>query len=152
MTTTRLRGPVIDIAEATDTTERAFDDRLAQILWPWIDEDARPALDLCVTDASVVAKVALPGVAPETIDVRISGDLVTVHGSGTPGSEQDGGYVQHEISRGSIRRTFAVPVAVDADAATASFVGGLLTLTVPRREDGASTRGTVRRRSVSPAR
>ena len=59
MTTTRLRGPVIDIAEATDTTERAFDDRLAQILWPWIDEDARPALDLCVTDGSVVAKVAL---------------------------------------------------------------------------------------------
>ena len=152
MTMTRHRAAVTDVPSAPDTTERAFDDRLAQILWPWLDEEPRPALDLCVTDDAVIARVALPGVAPASIEVTITGDLVMIHGSCDQDAEgSDTGYVRREIRRGSVRRTFTVPVAITADAATASLVDGLLTVTMPRAEIARPTRVAVELRDEAPA-
>jgi HSP20 family protein len=48
---------------------------------------------------------------------------------------KEAGYVHKELSRGSFSRSFAVPTAVKAEAATASFHDGLLTLTLPKTEE-----------------
>jgi HSP20 family protein len=79
--------------------------------------------------------VALPGVAPEKVDVSIADDIVTIRGVYEEEHEhEDAGYVHRELTRGDFSRTFALPTSINVDAATAHFRGGLLTLTLPKAE------------------
>jgi HSP20 family protein len=96
-----------------------------------------PALDLYTTPEAVIAKVALPGVQPEAVEVTITEDLVTISGSFEAEKEEttETGYVHKELSKGAFSRSFSIPMAVKADAATAAFKDGLLTLTLPKTEE-----------------
>jgi HSP20 family protein len=99
------------------------------------DGPLAPALDLFTTPKTVVAKVALPGVKPENVDITVGDDLVTISGSVKEEKETtEAGYVHRELRHGSFRRSFWLPTAVKAGAATASFKDGLLTLTLPKAE------------------
>lgn len=100
------------------------------------DGPLAPALDLFTTTEAVVAKVALPGVKLEDVDITIGDDLVTISGSVKEENETTrGGYVHRELSHGSFSRSFWLSTAVKAEAATASFKDGLLTLTIPKTEE-----------------
>ena len=98
------------------------------------DGPLAPALDLYVTPKSVVARVALPGPKPDDVNVTIDGGLVTISGSVNEESGE-AGYVHKELTHGSFSRSFWLPAAVEADAASASFKDGLLTLTLPKTEE-----------------
>jgi HSP20 family protein len=137
MTLMRRPSPLTDVVTVRDAVDRLFDERFLRPIWQWDGErEAVPALDLFTTQEAVIAKVALPGVKPEDVDVTIADDLVTVHGSYEAQKETtEAGYLHKELSRGSFSRSFALPTAVKADAATASFKDGLLTLTLPKTEE-----------------
>lgn len=137
MTLMRRPSPLADVVTLRDAMDRFFDERFLRPIWPLSGErEAAPALDLYTTQEAVIAKVALPGVKPEDVDVEIADDMVTVRGSYQEEKETtEGGFIHKELSRGSFSRTFAVPTAVKADAATASFKDGLLTLTLPKTEE-----------------
>lgn len=98
------------------------------------DGPLAPALDLYVTARSVVARVALPGPKPEDVNVTIDGGLVTISGSVNE-EHGDAGYVHKELTHGSFSRSFWLPTAIEADAASASFKDGLLTLTLPKSDE-----------------
>ena len=84
----------------------------------------------------MIAKVALPGVKPEDVDVTIGDDLVTISGAFKEEKETtDAGYVHKELSQGKFSRSFSLPTAIKADAAKAEFKDGLLTLTLPKTEE-----------------
>jgi HSP20 family protein len=119
-----------------DTMDRWFDDRFFRPVWPFDPErETAPVLDLYTTSEAVIAKVALPGVKPETVDITISDELVTISGSYKEETEAEGAaYVRKELLKGGFTRSFALPSAVNSDAATAVFKDGLLTLTIPRIE------------------
>jgi HSP20 family protein len=94
-----------------------------------------PGLDLYTTPEAIVAEVALPGVKRENVDISVGDDLVTI--CGTVREEQKAGeadYVHRELSHGSFSRSFWLPIAVRAEAATASLKDGLLTLTLPKTD------------------
>lgn len=137
MTLMRRYTPMADVVTLRDAMERLFDERFLRPIWPSEGErEAVPALDLYTTQEAVIAKVALPGVKAEDVDVTIADDLVTIRGSYEEQKETtEAGYVRKELSRGSFDRSFAVPTAVKADAATAAFKDGLLTLTLPKSEE-----------------
>jgi HSP20 family protein len=137
MTLMRRPSPLTDIVTLRDAMERFFDERFLRPIWPWDGErETAPALDLFTTQEAVIAKVALPGVKPEDVDVTIADDLVTVRGSYEEQKEtKDAGYMHKELSRGSFSRSFALPTTVKAGAATAAFKDGLLTLTLPKTEE-----------------
>jgi HSP20 family protein len=117
--------------------ERLFDDRFFRPIWTSNGErEAVPALDLYTTPEAVIAKVALPGVKPEDVDVSIGDDMVTITGTFKKETETaEAGYVHKELSHGSFSRTFSIPTAVKAEAAKAAFKDGLLTLTLPKSEE-----------------
>jgi HSP20 family protein len=97
------------------------------------DGPLAPALDLYATADAIVAKVALPGPRPEDIDITIDDGLVRISGSLTEEERAtDAGYVHKELGHGSFSRSFWLPAAVRAEAATASFKDGLLTLMLPK--------------------
>jgi len=107
------------------------------------DGPLAPALDLYATRDAIVAKVGLPGPKPEDIDVTIDDGLVTIAGSFEAGESADAGYVHRELGHGSFSRSFWLPTAVQADAATATFEDGLLTLTLPKTEQAEPKRVKV---------
>ena len=137
MTLIRRPSPFTDLVSLRDTMERLFDERLFRPTWLGIGErEAAPALDLYTTPEAIVAKVALPGVKPEDVDVTIGDDLLTITGTFKEDKETTGaGYVHKELSHGSFSRSFSIPTAIKAEAATASFKDGLLTLTLPKTEE-----------------
>ena len=137
MSLIRRPAPVLDLASVRDTFERLFDDRLFRPLWVTDGErEISPALDVFTTADSVVAKAALPGVKPEDVEITIADDLVTISGTFKEEKETtEAGYTHKELSRGTFRRSFAVPTALKADEAKAVFKDGLLTLTIPRAEE-----------------
>jgi len=137
MTLIRRPSPFTDLVSLRDAMERLFDERFFRPTWLRNGErDAAPSLDLYTTPEAIVAKVALPGVKPEDVDVTIGDDIVTISGSFKEEKETtEAGYVHRELSHGSFSRTFALPTAVKADTATASFKDGLLTLTIPKTEE-----------------
>lgn len=137
MTLIRRQRPLVDLVSFQDAMERLFDDRWFKPMWIGNGErQAAPALDLYTTPEAVMAKVALPGVKPEDVDVTIGDDVVTISGAFKEEKETgEAGYVQKELSQGKFSRSFSVPTAIKADAAKAEFTDGLLTLTLPKSED-----------------
>ena len=137
MTLIRRPSPFTDLVSLRDAMERLFDERFFRPTWLRNGErEAAPSLDLYTTPEAIVAKVALPGVKPEDVDVTIGDDIVTISGSFKEEKETtEAGYVHRELSHGSFSRTFALPTSVKADTATASFKDGLLTLTIPKTEE-----------------
>ena len=82
MTLIRRTSPVADLVSFRDAMDRVFDERLFRPLWlANAERQAVPALDLYATPEAVIAKVALPGVKPENVDVSIDDDIVTITGS-----------------------------------------------------------------------
>jgi HSP20 family protein len=137
MTLMRRPSSFAEVVNLRDAVDRLFDERFFRPIWPWTGEhEAVPALDLLTTQDAVIAKVALPGVKPENVDVTVADDLVTVQGSYEEQTETtEAGYVHKELSRGSFTRSFVLPTAVKAEAATATFEDGLLTITLPKTDE-----------------
>jgi len=137
MTLIRRTTPLLDPVSFRDAMERLFDERFFRPMWIGNGErQAAPALDLYTTAEAVIAKVALPGVKPEDVDLTIGDDLVTISGAFKEEKEtSDAGYVHKELSQGKFTRSFSLPTAIKADAAKAEFRNGLLTLTLPKTEE-----------------
>ncbi|SRR6266545_3507201 len=100
-------------------------------------------IDLWETNDSLVARVPLPGVKPEAdnVDIDVDSNTLTIraHLPGVAGEDSDAPgegirWIYREVPRGEARRTVELPVAVDADAATARFANGLLVLTLPKAQ------------------
>ena len=137
MTLIRRPTPLAELVSFRDAMERLFDERSFRPMWIGDGErEAAPALDVYTTPEAVIAKVALPGVKPEDVDVTIGDDLVTVSGAYKEAKEtSDAGYVHKELSQGRFSRSFSLPTAINVDAAKAEFKDGLLTTTLPKTEE-----------------
>jgi HSP20 family protein len=108
------------------------------------DGPLAPALDIYENRQTIVVKVALPGPKPADVDISIDDRLVTISGSVRQDEETAGAtYVHRELSRGAFSRSFWLPTAVNAEAATASLTEGLLTLTLPKTDEVAPKRVKV---------
>jgi len=137
MTLIRRPTPLVDLVSFRDAMERLFDDRFFRPMWIGDGErQAAPALDMYTTAEAGIAKVALPGVKPDDVDVTIGDDLVTISGAFKEEQEtSEAGYVHKELSQGKFSRSFSLPTAIKADAAKAEFKNGLLTLTLPKTDE-----------------
>ena len=133
----RRPAPLSEFVSLRDAMERLFDDRFFKPIWIGDGErQMAPLLDLYTTPEALIAKVALPGVKPEGVDVTISDDLVTITGAFEEEKEtSDAGYVFKELGRGKFTRSFSLPTTINAEAARAEFRNGLLTLTLPKSEE-----------------
>ena len=141
MTIIRRPSPFTEIVSLRDAMDRLFDEQLFRPLWRVEGErEILPALDLYMTAETVIARVALPGVRSEDVDVAIADDVVTIKGTFKEEKETtEEGYIHKELSRGAFSRSFSLPATVKADAATATFADGVLTLTLPKIEQAKPT-------------
>jgi HSP20 family protein len=95
-----------------------------------------PAVDIFETENSIVLKAELPGVDPKDVEVRVEDNTLYLKGERKFEKEtKEENYHRIERSYGSFARSFALPNSMDAEKVAAEYQDGLLTLTLPKREE-----------------
>lgn len=116
--------------------------------WPalrWHEEMARvPPIDVYEEQGEVVAKVELPGLKKEEVEVHLEGELLTV--SGVKEREERverKSYSRYERHAGAFSRTVTLPCEVVLERATARLENGVLEIRAPKAEGGKVTKRKV---------
>ena len=116
--------------EPFNEIERFFGERPYISLFPKLGWDL--AVDVYEEDKNVIAKICLPGVKVEELEISIDKDTLTVSGERKEETETEKkDYYSKEIRRGSFSRSVSLPKIVDADDTKAAYADGLLTVTMP---------------------
>jgi HSP20 family protein len=95
-----------------------------------------PAVDIFETEHELVLRADLPGLEEKDIDVRIENNMLTFRGERQfEKSVKEDNYLRVERSFGAFSRSFALPNTVNPDAIKAEYRNGVLTITLPKREE-----------------
>ncbi|MGB7590952.1 MAG: Hsp20/alpha crystallin family protein [Terriglobia bacterium] len=95
-----------------------------------------PPVDIYETEDAIVLKAELPGIDPKDVEVRVEDN--TLYLKGERNYEKDvneQNYHRIERSYGSFARSFSLPNSISAEKVKAEYKDGLLTLTMPKREE-----------------
>jgi HSP20 family protein len=135
MTLTRW-SPMRDLASMeVDRLNRMFDvafggESLAGGAWV-------PPVDIYETaDKDVVVKIELPEMKRDDIKVTFENNVLSVEGERKASADVSRDqYYRVERGYGQFRRSFALPPTVDGARVQAGYQDGVLTVTLPRREE-----------------
>ena len=95
-----------------------------------------PPVDIYETEEAIVLKAELPGVDPKDVEVRVEDNTLYLKGERKFEKEvKEQNYHRVERSYGSFARSFSLPNSISTDKVRAEFKDGLLTLTMPKREE-----------------
>jgi len=110
---------------------------------------AEPAVEVCDTQDSVVVKAQVPGVSQDQLQVHITEDTLTLKGEVKEEDKQEGKhFYRREFHYGAFARTVPLPMAVQADKATAQLKDGVLEITLPK---SPSAQAKVKQISIQAA-
>ena len=132
----RERGPAetSPLATLRGEIDRLFESFLREPLsgldWPFGSQPGwAPAVDVAEDDEEVTVRAEIPGMAPEDLDVTISGNHLILAGEKKESSEKKGKGFYHSESRfGAFHRSIPLPEAVDPDNVEAQYANGVLVI------------------------
>ena len=105
------------------------------------------AVDVYQTPDSIVVKALVAGVQPQTIDISLTREMLTVSGIRADEKEvEEDHYYQRELYWGSFSRTILLPEEVDVGRAEASEKHGILMIRLPKINKKRQTKLKVRAR------
>ncbi len=95
-----------------------------------------PAVDIYETDENLVLQAELPGINPDDVDIRIEDNTLYLKGERKFEKEvKEGNLHRVERSYGTFTRSFTLPGSINVDKVKAEYKNGILTLTMPKREE-----------------
>jgi HSP20 family protein len=95
-----------------------------------------PAVDIFESEHELVVKADLPDVKPEELDIRVENNILTIRGERKFEKKVDEkNYLRVERSYGAFARSFSLANTVNSEAIKADYRDGVLTLTIPKREE-----------------
>jgi len=95
-----------------------------------------PAVDIYETEHELVVKGDLPEVDPKELDIRVENNLLTIRGERKFEKKvNEENYLRVERAYGSFSRSFSLANTVNSEAIKADYQDGVLTLTIPKREE-----------------
>jgi HSP20 family protein len=100
-------------------------------LTPWA-----PAVDIYETEHELVVKADLPDVNPQDLDIRVENNILTIRGERKfENKVSEENYLRVERAYGPFSRSFSLANSVKSDAIKADYQNGVLTLSIPKREE-----------------
>ena len=95
-----------------------------------------PAVDIFETEHELVVKADLPDVDPKDLDIRVENNILSIRGERKfEKNVSEDKYLRVERAYGSFSRSFSLANTVNSEAIKADYQNGVLTLTVPKREE-----------------
>jgi len=96
--------------------------------WP-----VTPAMDLVEKDKEYEITAELPGINEKDIEIKLANHTLTIKGEKKEETEEkEKDYYLSERRYGSFQRSFQLPEGVDAGKIEATFVNGVLAVTLPK--------------------
>ena len=95
-----------------------------------------PPVDIFENADNIVLKAELPGIDPKDVEIRVEDNTLYLKGERKFEKEvKEENYHRVERSYGVFARSFSLPNSIDAEKVAADYKDGLLTLTMPKREE-----------------
>lgn len=95
----------------------------------------RPAVDFFETDSDLVYRLEMPGFEKNQIDISVENGCLTVQGEREWEKKEKHDYHRTERRYGKFYRSFRLPPPARAEAIAAHLKNGVLTVTVPKKEE-----------------
>ena len=136
MLTTRWQPLVdfqADMNRVRDEMDRAFGRctgrRLPMAAAPF------PLLNVWEDDDRTYVEAELPGMELDDLEILVHGDQLSIKGERKAPAKEDGTWHRRERSSGRFSRELQLPEDVDSEGVVAEFKHGVLTVTLPKREE-----------------
>jgi HSP20 family protein len=130
--------PFRDLAQMQDRINRIFGEAYRH------NDDAvlnggewTPPVDIYENNNhEIVLRAELPGLKKDDIDIRVENNTLTLTGKREQDTEVSKDHY-HRVERlyGRFSRSFSLPTTVDTEKVSANFADGVLTITLPTREE-----------------
>lgn len=101
-------------------------------------------LDLYRKGENYYARIDMPGVAPDSIDIDVEDRTLTVRAERTSIEGEDMEWLTHERPVGTFARQLTLGYGVALDRIEADYADGVLTLTIPVAEEAKPRKIQVR--------
>lgn len=103
---------------------------------PLLREGWLPPVDIHEDSNNIYLKAELPGIKKEELNIAVEGDTLTIKGEKKHESEvKEEQFHVMERTYGSFSRSFSLPTNVDSSNVRADYKDGVLTLTLPKKEE-----------------
>jgi HSP20 family protein len=135
-TMNRLEQPFRGASSLQEQINRIFGDGLGRTgeesnLTPWA-----PAVDIYETENELVVNADLPDVNPQDLNICVENNVLTIRGERKfEAKVHDDNYLRIERAYGSFSRSFQLANSVKAEGIKADYENGVLTLSIPKREE-----------------
>jgi len=132
----RLEQPFRGVTTLQEQVNRVIGDLVGRTgeesnLTPWA-----PAVDIYETEHELVVKADLPDVNPQDLDIHVENNILTIRGERKfENKVNEENYLRIERSYGSFSRSFSLANSVNSEAIRADYQNGVLTLSIPKREE-----------------
>jgi HSP20 family protein len=95
-----------------------------------------PAVNIMESENHYKVSLAAPGLKKSDFKINLEGNMLTISSEKEESKdEQDARYTRKEYSYSSFRRSFTMPEEVSPDKIEATYVDGVLRLTLPKKEN-----------------
>jgi HSP20 family protein len=96
-----------------------------------------PAVNIKENADAFAVEMAAPGMAKDDFKIELNNDLLTISSEKKNENETKEGetYTRREYSYQSFSRSFTLPKTVDAEKISAKYENGVLSLTIPKKEE-----------------
>jgi HSP20 family protein len=99
---------------------------------------ARPAIESYIEGGKFIVRTDLPGIDPKDVDIKVTGDILTVKGHREDKREtKKSDYFRREIRYGSFERSISLPEGIKAEDLKATYRDGVLELSAPMPKEAA---------------
>ncbi len=120
-----------------DQMNRFFEDSFFR---PFTDDSSiatwAPAVDIYEDGNNLVVKADLPDVNEKELDLRVENNTLTLRGERKFEKKvEEENYLRIERRYGSFSRSFSLPNTVNTEGIKAEYKNGVLTVTLPKREE-----------------
>jgi HSP20 family protein len=122
---------------------RLFDEmmnRASQDLSFASTESAAFPIDVIEHDDHLTVKMSIAGVAPDSVDLTLEGNVLTISAKLDEGNDQNVRYLWRERPTGQVRRVITLPVRLSPDGTDASFNNGVLTVNLKKAPEATAKR------------
>ena len=94
-----------------------------------------PSIIISTTESDLMVRAEVPGMNLDDFEISVSGDILTLQGVRLTGGDLSGGWFhRRERESGGFSRAIRLPAEVDGSKAEASYIAGVLTISLPLKQ------------------
>ncbi len=124
-----------------ETTEKKAIEKAEETTWA--GQTYEPAVDIYESENALVLQADVPGVRKDDVEINLDQDVLTISGRVALDTYNGLRPVYSEFNVGNFFRRFSLGETIDQAAITADMDEGVLTVTLPKREQAQPRKITV---------